>query len=80
MNIFYFLDDEVLTVFFFNACLGRDSLLNVLFGLFLVVYLFCFLSGAGVDLFVMVEVCVLVDVFALLGAFFSVCGGRIVGC
>ena len=52
----------------------------------LVVHVFCFLSEAGVDLLVMVGVCVMfgeiiiVDVFAVLWAFCSVCGGGIIGC
>ena len=51
-----------------------------LFGLFVAVHVFCFLSGAGVDLLVMVGVCELVDVFAVLCASSSVSGGRFVGC
>ena len=40
------------------------------------VYVICLLSGAGVDLLVMVGVCELVDVFVVLSASSSVSGGR----
>ena len=44
------------------------------------VYVFCLLSGAGVDLLVMSGVGELVDVCAILCASSSVSGGRFVGC
>ena len=40
--------------------------------LFLVVYVFCFSSEAGVDLLGMFGVCELMDVFAVMCAFSSV--------
>ena len=54
--------------------------MDALFGLFVTVYVFCFLSGADVDLLVVTGVGALVDVCAILCASFSVSGGRFIGC
>ena len=65
---------------FLKIRFDSDSFVSVLFRLFLAVYVFCFLSEAGVDLLVMFGVCELMDVYVVLCAFSSVFGGGMVGC
>ena len=51
---------------FLKILFESNSFASVLFGLFLGLDVSCFLSEAGVDLFVKFEVCELMDVYAVL--------------